>query len=1128
MLSVRIFYLLLLLMLNLPAIAEPVPLEPTEDDLIIVELQLEQQLLSDSLFVYSLDPQLFLPLEELASLLSFSLTVDAEKRTADGWFITPERTFSLDLASRTVMIAGIKHDLPKSNGIIKRNGDLYVPQPLLEQWFPIHLALNFSDMRLTLSSDEPLPLQQKLKRQKSRRLPSGHLPDNTPIRYREDRYHWASYPTLDLTLDSAFDGTDSTNTLTTSLSASGDLLKHAAFLSYNYNDQTSSPNIRFNLSRYASTPDQRLPGGLFSYQLGDLSLPGDSLISSGGNGVGVALTSSTTQQSTRYTSTVIEGDAPPDWEAELYRNGSLLTFQTTSSDGIYRFEDVELWYGSNNFEVRLFGPQGQTRIERSSSYIGNSLLLPGNYSYAFYAIDEKNNRLFGEQTAIKDPRINSDIRAEWNYGLTNNWSIGAAWNHLDRTENDQSTEHNYLSLSSDLSLSNAFIQTAFSHDSEGGNAALLSLRSTLGNQSISLQHRYFDDFISEKNSTSSPLRYDTQLRLNGHLKTDRFISYGLAAKQEVLLNAADRYELSGRLSTQLAGINLTQSQTLNKKSGTAGVNLPGSLSASRSTSHGGISAVLNYNLNNDGALLNSVSGSLRNKINSRQHNLLRLSYSPGSNDSWSLQDNFTWKLDQANLTLRASTDDKNAWRVGAAINFSTGFDDVRQRPWLSAQSSSKSSTLNTRVFLDKDNSGTFSTGDQPLTGISLTGSGINSDLQTNSTGKLQLRNLPTFRPVTLGIDDSTLEDPFWQLRESPAPIYMHTGARAELELPVIAVSEVEGRMFTGDNDGQYPIKSTRMLLVNEQGEKIATAWSEFDGMFLFENVPPGKYRVQADRELLNKKGLSRPTSQPVIATMDGGVINIGTTVLYSRSVVHAAPARSTPTAAVAVSTIRGRIFAGNSNGQQPIASVRMLLTNTQSAVVASTASGSDGEFLFEGVVPGSYHVKTDDNSLNETDLSIPSPQSVIAPAHSTDVNIGTTVLYSKSVVSAASTQQRSSAGKNKPEQLSPSDKPDKPLRIEQQWLNAQPANHYAVQLMAGYQAHSLKNFTERHNLKNTRYYRTRKHNRDWFVLLQGIYPDRQQALSAASQLSATMRKNKPWIRSVRSIQKQFTGPSGNG
>src|SRR3546814_10416771 len=68
-------------------------------------------------------------------------------------------------------------------------------------------------------------------------------------------------------------------------------------------------------------------------------------------------------RSDSFDKTSFRGDLPAGWDAELYRNGQLLAFATLNGDGRYEFLDVPLQYGTNRFEIVLYGSQGQIRRE---------------------------------------------------------------------------------------------------------------------------------------------------------------------------------------------------------------------------------------------------------------------------------------------------------------------------------------------------------------------------------------------------------------------------------------------------------------------------------------------------------------------------------------------------------------------------------------------------------------------------------------------------------------------------------------------------------------------------------------------------------------------------------------------
>lgn len=1093
--------LLFLLATNQSVAAEATD-EPTEDDLVIVELLLGQISLSDSLFAYNLGNELFLPLEELAYLLDFHLTVDADNGSAKGWFIEPERTFDLNLARGTVTLAGIQQQLPESHRILRRNGDLYVPHQQLETWFPIQLKLNFADMRLMLLSREPLPLEKKLQREKQRTMTTSGTVDATVLRYRADSYHWTSYPLLDATLSSTLDVQKNQNTMAAALSARGDLLKHAAYLSYNYDNQLKDTHIRFNLSRYAPTPDQRLFDHLFSYRLGDLYTQGDPLISNGGDGTGIAFTSSATEQRGQHSSTVIEGDAPAGWEAELYYNGSLLSFQTTSNDGIYRFENIDLNYGNNNFEVRLYGPQGQTRIERRSSYIGTNQLPPGGMNYSFYALDEKNNRLFGNPFQVSNSQSQRDIHAEWNVGLTNHWSTGLSWNQLLRGENNELKSRNYLSWSNDISLENAFLQTLYSEDIEGGRAALLSFRTRLGQQNIELKHRYFSDFSSEQNRLDNPLKSDTELRLNGNFKLGKSISYSLTASQQAYEASTDRFTLESRLSSQIAGTNVTNNLAASKSSGNSDISLPGSLNVSRYSREGGVSATLSYNLSNNN-FINSVSTNIRHNLDQKRHNLVQLTYAPDSENSWSINNNFTWKLDQANLSLRAQVDQNESWLLAASMNFSAGYDSYTASPWISSRPMGHSGSLNARIFWDRDNNGTFSEGDEPLYGVSMLGHGPDRDTRSDEDGHLLLRALPSFRAIGLSINEDTLEDPYWQLRKEPDALYLHSGAQTEMEFPIVAVTEVEGHLFGASSDGRYPIKATRLLLVDSSGKVIATTKTEFDGLFLFEGVKPGTYQLLADGEYLQRKGLPAPPAKEIEVSIDGGILNTGSTVLYKRAVsqrMQTPPVSATTPYPHSIDpaadwqSVKPRYISPSQFKKLPgdLYAVQLLadadplkiqqftrqynLTNTQ---FIQTRQNNQSRFaLLSGLYANSQRAQ---QALDALPAAIHQHQPQILSVQALQQTQGNIRQLTDQY--PARFPQRY--------QILASDFGER-IQRTQKWLEGKPDTGYSLQLLASARPSELEFFIEDHHLQGQGLIiQSTRNGSPWYQLLYGYQPDRQ-------------------------------------
>jgi len=89
------------------------------------------------------------------------------------------------------------------------------------------------------------------------------------------------------------------------------------------------------------------------------------------------------------------------------------------------------------------------------------------------------------------------------------------------------------------------------------------------------------------------------------------------------------------------------------------------------------------------------------------------------------------------------------------------------------------------------------------------------------------------------------------------------------------------------------------------------------------------------------------------------------------------------------------------------------------------------------------------------------------------------------------------------------------------WLLAQQGELYSLQLLGSRSQKSVIAYVNRYQLDLSRsaYYRGNYRGGEWYVLMYGIYPDRQAALEARATLPAAIRKGKPWPRDLESVHK---------
>ena len=108
-----------------------------------------------------------------------------------------------------------------------------------------------------------------------------------------------------------------------------------------------------------------------------------------------------------------------------------------------------------------------------------------------------------------------------------------------------------------------------------------------------------------------------------------------------------------------------------------------------------------------------------------------------------------------------------------------------------------------------------------------------------------------------------------------------------------------------------------------------------------------------------------------------------------------------------------------------------------------------------------------------------------------------------------------------PEQVAAQVAPTQSYTPDEQALLA-PTSGYIVQLLGSYSSDGASNFRNEWKNKvtgNLYKYQTTHNNRDWYVVVSGVYSGRAEASAAVNALPASLRKQSPWIRPVADVQK---------
>jgi DamX protein len=94
------------------------------------------------------------------------------------------------------------------------------------------------------------------------------------------------------------------------------------------------------------------------------------------------------------------------------------------------------------------------------------------------------------------------------------------------------------------------------------------------------------------------------------------------------------------------------------------------------------------------------------------------------------------------------------------------------------------------------------------------------------------------------------------------------------------------------------------------------------------------------------------------------------------------------------------------------------------------------------------------------------------------------------------------------------------------WLQDRAADRFTIQIIAGGDLEALRRYAARLSLDtDIAWFRTRRNDEDWYVLVAGDYPDLAGARAAANKLPAAVRRNQPWIRTFGSVQETMDSGS---
>lgn len=826
-----------------PAVCAPqvrpalVYVEPSQDDLLLVAIQLGQTTLSSDLDGYLCQGGIFLPLGELCRLLEFGVSTNPAAGTANGSLASPNHIFSLDLVKRQAVVDG--KPLPVRPEMIQlHRNDIYVDVRLLSQWLPVDLDFSKSDAMVRVHAREPLPILMRMERQKkaTRAEASMGLQDNG-YELVSNPYRMFGFSAVDqrLTLSMTPSGEGGQPPIAYSTMAAGDLFGMGTTAMLFSNGVSQTPTGRLTLSRI--DPSASLLGGLSarSLYLGDIYAPAQPLLLRSRPARGLMVSSYPINQQDQFDTHTFQGTILPGWDVELYRDDVLIDYKMASDDGRYEFRDVPLLFGLNVFKLVFYGPRGERREEEKRFNVGRSLISPGQFYYRM--------AMNGTNDSPAKFVLQND------YGLRRDLSINTTVSSLRLDGQDQ----DYASVGLRSCLGGVFFQSDTAFERGGGSATELALQTMIGNVSVGLRHTMLDDFTSEIYLPhTDQLRSLTSLRLDGIRMPSRLhlsqMSLGIETERTALGARTTRF--TDRISTTIHGLRLSHYMDFETQ------DLPGvgqqsvisrTLVVSKRFRHTELRGELHSGISS-GSQLNDLLLSVERDL-PRGRILSAGVLRSADTGQTSVMASYNKNQGSCGLGYTARYDSWLGVSAGVNLFLGLGLEPREGTIHSDANSMAQTGAASLRAFLDSNANGKIDSGEKPLEGVKFAVNSTIRDSKTDANGVALLTGLQGYQPIDVSVVESSLEDPLWIPEKKGFRLMPRVGSALMLDVPIIATGEISGTVRLNESGVLRECPGAKIELVDGTGNVIMAVQSEYDGFFMLSKVLPGKYalRLAADQ-----------------------------------------------------------------------------------------------------------------------------------------------------------------------------------------------------------------------------------------------------------------------------------------
>ncbi len=846
--------------------------QPSEDDALLFDVRVGQWRVGDGVRGYQTDSGVCVDLADIIITFDLPVRLDKKSRRATGWLFEEARTFTLDREANIVQIVNNNSDLAATDVRDTPEG-WCVDTDTLARWLNVEVKADLSNALLILKADRKLPFEmaEERKARAGKAKPAKEF-ELSSLPQARDPYKMARLPSIDVVASvgmardkragNRIDGRYE-------IYASGELLGASFDARLSSDDRGVPDSLR--VRSYRTDPGGNLLGPLNAthFALGDVATNSTPLGIQTTAGRGAFITNRPLNRSANFDRTAFRGELPDGWDAELYRNDQLIGYTQSRGDGRYEFIDIPLLYGQNRFEVVLYGPQGQIRRDVKMVPVGLDS-IPPRETYYWAAVQDAGRDLIN----LSDIEPNDFLGWRGGFGLERGidpkTSVAFSW----FTSLLRGDRQHYLEGSVRRALGPTLVELASAANLAGGYALRGQVLAQVGETLVSGESAWLlGGYESE--------RYDRDVRRFNSFSVDHSFRFGrsyLPVRAEVRyidrIDGGTRLEAGSRLSFNIKRINASAELEWVSERGPGGINPASRLDASLRLSGrvGGL------------RLRGEVELGLVGDSGFRESRIIA-EWRAGERSDWKVDLGYsavdsrgrialghTRRFRHFALTGQVEAASDGSIAAGLNLAFSLGPNPHGGGIRVASEKLASAGQAFALVYQDENADGIRQPDEPVQKEVELTAGTVGKGLPTDVQGRTVIEGLQPFEPVLIGIDASSLPDPFVQPATSGIVVTPRPGVPVTIELPLVSAGEISGTL---QREGGKILSGVDIELLDKASRVVKTTRSEYDGFFLFEYVPYGTYKLRVAALSANVVGVE--VALPALAELGkaSGAVDLG-------------------------------------------------------------------------------------------------------------------------------------------------------------------------------------------------------------------------------------------------------------